>query len=154
MAACCVLGVAAIIFTQSGLADAGSPSASPIVLRPRDCSIRLSASYGAIGVLVVSGHQEHEAGCGRQDSRETRRSSTSATPPVAGVIDAHVHFVARGEPQLDHDWFDGIMRFPAEQAMYGAHYAKATLEAAVTTVRDVAPRTMSRWGCATASMRE
>ena len=29
------------------------------------------------------------------------------------------------------------MRFPAEQALYGAHYAKATLEAGVTTVRDL-----------------
>ena len=29
------------------------------------------------------------------------------------------------------------MRFPAEQALYGAHYAKVTLEAGVTTVRDL-----------------
>jgi imidazolonepropionase-like amidohydrolase len=29
------------------------------------------------------------------------------------------------------------MRFPAEQALYGAHYAKVTLEAGFTTVRDV-----------------
>jgi len=29
------------------------------------------------------------------------------------------------------------MRFPAEQALYGAHYAKLTLEAGITTVRDV-----------------
>ena len=27
--------------------------------------------------------------------------------------------------------------FPAEQALYGAHYAKATLEAGITTVRDL-----------------
>jgi imidazolonepropionase-like amidohydrolase len=29
------------------------------------------------------------------------------------------------------------MRFPAEQALYGAHFAKITLEAGITTVRDV-----------------
>ena len=29
------------------------------------------------------------------------------------------------------------MRFPAEQALYGAHYAKVTLEAGITTVRDL-----------------
>ena len=29
------------------------------------------------------------------------------------------------------------MRFPAEQALWGAKYAKATLEAGVTTVRDL-----------------
>jgi len=31
------------------------------------------------------------------------------------------------------------MRFLAEQALYGAHYAKVTLEAGVTTVRDLGP---------------
>ena len=35
------------------------------------------------------------------------------------------------------DFYHGIMRFPAEQALYGAQYAKATLEAGITTVRDV-----------------
>jgi imidazolonepropionase-like amidohydrolase len=56
---------------------------------------------------------------------------------LPGFIDAHVHLEQESGPDWYHDWFDSIMRFPAEQALYGAHYAKATLEAGITTVRDV-----------------
>jgi imidazolonepropionase-like amidohydrolase len=56
---------------------------------------------------------------------------------LPGFIDAHVHLSQEAGPHWYHDWFNSIMRFPAEQALYGAHYAKATLEAGVTTVRDL-----------------
>ena len=56
---------------------------------------------------------------------------------LPGFIDAHVHLSQEAGPNWYHDWFNSIMRFPAEQALYGAHYAKATLEAGVTTVRDL-----------------
>jgi imidazolonepropionase-like amidohydrolase len=56
---------------------------------------------------------------------------------LPGFIDAHVHLSQEAGPHWYHDYFDSIMRFPAEQALYGAHYAKATLEAGITTVRDV-----------------
>jgi imidazolonepropionase-like amidohydrolase len=56
---------------------------------------------------------------------------------IAGFIDAHTHLTV----QLDKDYFRGFytsnMRFPAEQALYGALYAKRTLEAGFTTVRNV-----------------
>jgi imidazolonepropionase-like amidohydrolase len=35
------------------------------------------------------------------------------------------------------DFYHGALRFPAEKALYGAAYAKRTLEAGFTTVRDV-----------------
>ncbi|MFT5590920.1 MAG: imidazolonepropionase-like amidohydrolase [Bradyrhizobium sp.] len=56
---------------------------------------------------------------------------------MPGFIDAHVHLSGESGDDWYKDFFDGIMRFPAEQALYGAHYAKITLEAGVTTVRDV-----------------
>jgi imidazolonepropionase-like amidohydrolase len=56
---------------------------------------------------------------------------------LPGFIDAHVHFYMESSPDWYKDWFEGMVRFPAEQALYGAHYAKATLEAGFTTVRDV-----------------
>jgi imidazolonepropionase-like amidohydrolase len=56
---------------------------------------------------------------------------------VAGFIDAHTHLTL----QLEKDYYRGVynrmMRFPAEQALYGALYAKRTLEAGFTTVRNV-----------------
>jgi imidazolonepropionase-like amidohydrolase len=56
---------------------------------------------------------------------------------LPGFIDAHTHLTM----QLDKDYYRGVynrlMRFPAEQAMYAALYARRTLEAGFTTVRNV-----------------
>jgi len=56
---------------------------------------------------------------------------------MPGFIDSHVHM----DDQFQDNWYlgfyQGVMRFPAERALYAASYAKATLEAGFTTVRDV-----------------
>ncbi|MFL6709735.1 MAG: amidohydrolase family protein, partial [Massilia sp.] len=56
---------------------------------------------------------------------------------LPGFIDAHVHLADQGSDNWYRDFYDGIMRFPAEQALYGASYARLTLEAGFTSVRDV-----------------
>lgn len=56
---------------------------------------------------------------------------------MPGFIDAHVHLSGQSSDDWYHDFFDNMMRFPAEQALYGAHYARITLEAGFTSVRDV-----------------
>ena len=56
---------------------------------------------------------------------------------LPGFIDAHTHLTF----QFDQDYYRGVynrlMRFPAEQAMYAALYARRTLEAGFTTVRNL-----------------
>jgi len=56
---------------------------------------------------------------------------------MPGFIDAHVHLSGQSSDDWYHDFFDNMMRFPAEQALYGANYARITLEAGFTSVRDV-----------------
>jgi imidazolonepropionase-like amidohydrolase len=56
---------------------------------------------------------------------------------LPGFIDSHVHLSDESSENWYKDWYNDKMRFPAEKALYGAHYAKITLEAGVTTVRDV-----------------
>jgi len=56
---------------------------------------------------------------------------------LPGFIDAHTHLTMQFDKDYYHGFYNRLMRFPAEQAMYAAMYAKRTLEAGFTTVRNV-----------------
>jgi imidazolonepropionase-like amidohydrolase len=56
---------------------------------------------------------------------------------VPGFIDAHTHLTLQLEKNYYLGRYHDIMRFPAEVALYAAVYARRTLEAGFTTVRDV-----------------
>jgi len=56
---------------------------------------------------------------------------------LPGFIDAHVHLTEESGENFYLDFFQDIMRQPAEQAFYAGSYAKKTLDAGFTTVRNV-----------------
>ena len=56
---------------------------------------------------------------------------------LPGFMDAHTHLTLEFQKDYYHFIYDRLMRFPAEQAMYAAMYARRTLEAGFTTVRNV-----------------
>jgi imidazolonepropionase-like amidohydrolase len=56
---------------------------------------------------------------------------------LPGFIDAHTHLTSELEPNYYLGVYHRIMRFPSEQAFYAALYARRTLEAGFTTVRNV-----------------
>ena len=56
---------------------------------------------------------------------------------LPGFIDSHVHLTLELQKDYYRGFYNNIMRFPAEQAHYAALYARRTLEAGFTTVRNV-----------------
>lgn len=56
---------------------------------------------------------------------------------LPGFIDSHVHITEESGDNWYKDYFEGMMRQPAEQAYYAEMYAKRTLDAGFTTVRNV-----------------
>jgi imidazolonepropionase-like amidohydrolase len=56
---------------------------------------------------------------------------------LPGFIDAHVHLADELQSDYYKGFYDNILRFPVEQSHYAALYAKRTLEAGFTTVRNV-----------------
>jgi imidazolonepropionase-like amidohydrolase len=129
-------GVALILAAAAGAAEAPVP-ATPIVLKAAHLFDSVSGKLVDHGVVVVVGKKIQAVGADAKIPEGAQVIDLGDATLVPGFIDAHVHLSGVSSNNWYEDWYNGIMRFPAEQALYGANYAKATLEAGVTTVRDL-----------------
>jgi imidazolonepropionase-like amidohydrolase len=127
-----------------GLLDTGMGRADELPAAPQAIVLKAARLFDAVsgkleqpGLVVVSGKTIQSLGAGASIPGGARVIDLGDATLLPGFIDAHVHLSAESSGKWYEDWYSGIMRFPAEQALYGAHYAKVTLEAGVTTVRDV-----------------
>jgi imidazolonepropionase-like amidohydrolase len=132
-----LLGAAAAIFAQVSLGEDAAAPARPIVLKAAHLFDSVSGKLSEHGVVVVSGNKIVAVGADSKIPDGAQVIDLGDATLLPGFIDAHVHLSEQSSPNWYLDFFEGVMRFPAEQALYGAHYAKITLEAGITTVRDV-----------------
>ena len=86
-------------------------------------------------VIVVQG--DHIVSVGTAAPAGARVIDLGDATLLPGFIDAHTHLTMEYEKDYYHFVYTRMMRFPAEQALYGALYARRTLEAGFTTVRNV-----------------
>jgi imidazolonepropionase-like amidohydrolase len=135
------LGIAAALGAQwyAGASLADTPSAAPrtIVLKAAHLFDSVSGTLTEHGVVVVSGSKIQAVGSDAAIPEGAQVIDLGDATLLPGFIDAHVHLSMQSSLDWYREFFNNIMRFPAEQALYGAHNAKITLEAGVTTVRDV-----------------
>ncbi len=118
-------------------AGAAAAAAPVLVLKAAHLFDAVTGALTEHGVVIVSGTTIEAVGAGAAVPPGARVIDLGDATLLPGFIDAHVHLSEESGPSWYHDFFDDIMRFPAEQALYAAHYARVTLEAGVTTVRDV-----------------
>jgi imidazolonepropionase-like amidohydrolase len=109
----------------------------PIVLRAARLFDSVSGTLINGAVIVVQGNKIQTVGGGAPLPADAQVIDLGDATLLPGFIDAHVHLSQESGPNWYLDFYHDLMRFPAEQALYGAHYAKLTLEAGFTTVRDV-----------------
>jgi imidazolonepropionase-like amidohydrolase len=136
-ARCFCLGALATLVTGTVLAQAPPPASRPIVLRAAHLFDAVSGTLSDGAVIVVQGGTIQAVGRGATLPADSQVIDLGDATLLPGFIDAHVHLENEAGPNWYLDFYHDIMRFPAEQALYGAHYAKLTLEAGFTTVRDV-----------------
>ena len=137
LADACMVALAALIFSSSSFAEPNAAAPRPIVLKAAHLFDSVSGRLVDHGVVVVAGTRILAVGSDAKIPDGAQVIDLGDATLMPGFIDAHVHLSQESSPHWYQDWFDSIMRFPAEQALYGAHYAKVTLEAGVTTVRDL-----------------
>lgn len=114
---------------------AGAPK--PIVLKAAHIFDSVSGQLADHGVVVVVGKKIQAVGSNAAIPADAQVIDLGDATLLPGFIDAHVHLSGESSDNWYLDFYQEMFRFPAEQALYGAHYAKITLEAGVTTVRDV-----------------
>jgi imidazolonepropionase-like amidohydrolase len=127
----------ACLFASSTNMQGADSAPKPIVLKAAHLFDSVSGKLLDHGVIVVVGKNIQAAGSDATIPADAQIIDLGDATLLPGFIDAHVHLDGQSSDNWYLNFYERRMRFPAEQALYGAHYAKITLEAGVTTVRDV-----------------
>jgi imidazolonepropionase-like amidohydrolase len=128
---------AAVLATSAFPAAATDQAAAPetIVLKAAHMFDSTGTALKDGGTIVVRG--DRIASVGGVAPASARVIDLGDATLLPGFIDAHTHLTVEFAKDYYHFVYNHIMRFPAEQALYGAQYARRTVEAGFTTVRNV-----------------
>jgi imidazolonepropionase-like amidohydrolase len=107
-----------------------------IVLKSARMFDAVSGSIVEPGLVVISG--DKIAAIGGTAPADAQVIDLGDATLLPGLIDAHVHLSMQDTDDFYRGFFANVMMFPAEKAVRATVYAKRTLEAGFTTVRDVA----------------
>jgi imidazolonepropionase-like amidohydrolase len=118
-------------------APAAGQSKVTIVLKAARVFTSTAERPLAPGMVVVEGNQIVRVGQDLAVPPGAQVIDLGDATLLPGFIDAHVHMSMEMSDDWYRDFYQGALRFPTEQALYAAMYARRTLEAGFTTVRDV-----------------
>jgi imidazolonepropionase-like amidohydrolase len=126
-----IAGLAATLDTRAQAPAA----AAPVVLKAAHLFDGRSGRMSEPGLVVVQGDRIVAVGSGANVPAGARVIDLGDATLLPGFIDAHTHIA----DDHDDDWaagiYNGMMRFPAEQAFHAQRNAGVTLDAGFTTVR-------------------
>src|SRR6201987_2680321 len=131
------LAVLVTLSARSVVAEPAATAKRPIVLKAAHLFDSVSGTLTEGAVVLVQGDKIQAVGPAAPLPPDAQVIDLGDATLLPGFIDAHVHLSEESGPNWYLDYYQRLMRFPAEQVLYGAHYAKLTLEAGFTTVRDV-----------------
>lgn len=132
-----LLAVASLTAAPAAARGGAGAASRPVVLKAAHLFDSVSGQLVDHGVIVVVGNKIEAMGSDATVPGDAQIVDLGDATLLPGFIDAHVHLSGESSDNWYLDFYQGMFRFPAEQALYGAHNAKITLEAGVTTVRDV-----------------
>jgi imidazolonepropionase-like amidohydrolase len=112
----------------------------PIALKAARMFDGTSETLVRNAVIIVNGNRITAAGSNAAVPADAEVIDLGDATLLPGFIDSHVHITEEAGDNWYLDFFQGVMRHPAEQSFYAAMYARRTLDAGFTTVRNVGAR--------------
>ena len=113
----------------------GAQSTGPVVLKAAYLFDSKSGQLTQGATVVVEG--DKIVSIGGAAPANARMIDLGDATLLPGFIDAHTHLDGQFEKDYYKAFYDAMLRFPVEQAHTAALYAKRTVEAGFTTVRNV-----------------
>jgi imidazolonepropionase-like amidohydrolase len=126
------LGLAAVVVGSAQAAD----TPQPIVLKAAYLFDAKSGQLTNGGAVVVEGNKITALGAQAAPANAKVIDLGDATL-LPGFIDAHTHITSEIQADFYKGFHTDMYRFPAEQSHYAAEYAKRTLAAGFTTIRNL-----------------
>jgi imidazolonepropionase-like amidohydrolase len=136
LAACAALLSIGMQAAESQASDAEAQSV-PLVIRAAHIFDGVSGTLLTGGALVVQGERIVSVSADAKAPAAARVIDLGDATLLPGFIDAHTHIAWEAQTNFQAGLYKDMLRFPAEQAHYAAAYAKKTLEAGFTTIRNV-----------------
>ena len=109
----------------------------PIVLKAARLFDGKSDSLLSNAIVIVEGKSIKAIGTGLSIPDGARMIDLGDATLCPGFIDAHTHLTHERNADFNQGFVDGMRREVAEEAILSTVYARRTLEAGFTTVRDV-----------------
>jgi imidazolonepropionase-like amidohydrolase len=131
----CVALAGASVVAPTVRADA--PASQAVVLKAAHIFDAVSGKLEDHGLVVVQDGKITGVGAGAEIPAGARVIDLGDATLLPGFIDSHVHLDGQFEENWYQGFYQGHTRSPAEQALYGSKYARLTLYAGFTSVRDV-----------------
>jgi imidazolonepropionase-like amidohydrolase len=133
------IAVALLLAASQAVAQPSTPAVTPkpVVLRAARIFDGTSDSVVRNGVVVVQGNRIVAAGANVAIPADAQVIDLGDATLLPGLIDSHVHLTDETEDNYYFKYFKDLMRQPAEQAILATTFARKTIDAGFTTVRNV-----------------
>jgi imidazolonepropionase-like amidohydrolase len=121
-------------------AQSPAPAAAPppvTVLRAARMFDGMGERVVANAVVVVEGSKIKAVGAGAAIPSGAKVIDLGDATILPGFIDSHTHITGEASDSWLADFYQGLRRTAPEQTLFGTLYARRTLEAGFTTIRNV-----------------
>jgi len=134
------IAAALLLAASHAIAQPSAPApAAPKAIVLRAARMFDGTSDGIIqhGAVVVQGNRIVAAGASVAIPVDAQVIDLGDVTLLPGLIDAHVHLTDQSGENYYLNYFQDLMRQPAEQALLATTFARKTIDAGFTTVRNV-----------------